>query len=170
MAKHRIVGQREEDGEADCTRQRVVADVVLHVVKQLHGRRVLARQPRCDALVAQRRRRLHSDWVSVAAFSPDGKTVVTGSDDSTAKLWDVISHVAKTETVTRTRTPTTTQRIPLHLVQPTLQARRCFASTSARDADHRCRTPAWRMIRVNEDVPYRRRRRRRAASSRRPPS
>jgi WD40 repeat protein len=33
--------------------------------------------------VAQRRRRLHSDWVSVAAFSPDGKTLVTGSAATT---------------------------------------------------------------------------------------
>ncbi len=30
----------------------------------------------------------HTDWVRSVAFSPDGKRVLTGSDDSTAKLWD----------------------------------------------------------------------------------
>jgi WD40 repeat protein/Flp pilus assembly protein TadD len=30
----------------------------------------------------------HSDWVSVAAFSPDGKTILTASADGTARLWD----------------------------------------------------------------------------------
>jgi WD40 repeat protein len=31
----------------------------------------------------------HSDVVTSVAFSPDGKTVLTGSDDETARLWDV---------------------------------------------------------------------------------
>jgi WD40 repeat protein len=31
----------------------------------------------------------HSDWVSSVAFSPDGKRIVSGSDDHTVKLWDV---------------------------------------------------------------------------------
>ena len=31
----------------------------------------------------------HSEYVSAVAFSPDGKTVLTGSVDKTAKLWDM---------------------------------------------------------------------------------
>ena len=30
----------------------------------------------------------HSDWVQSVAFSPDGKTIVSGSDDQTLKVWD----------------------------------------------------------------------------------
>ena len=30
----------------------------------------------------------HEDWVSSVAFSPDGRTVLTGSYDRTARLWD----------------------------------------------------------------------------------
>ena len=30
----------------------------------------------------------HSGWVSSVAFSPDGKTIVSGSSDKTLKVWD----------------------------------------------------------------------------------
>ena len=30
----------------------------------------------------------HSNWVRSVAFSPDGETIVSGSDDKTLKVWD----------------------------------------------------------------------------------
>jgi len=31
----------------------------------------------------------HTGWVNSVDFSPDGKHVVSGSDDTLAKIWDV---------------------------------------------------------------------------------
>ena len=30
----------------------------------------------------------HSDWIKSVAFSPDGKTIVSGSNDKTLKVWN----------------------------------------------------------------------------------
>ena len=44
----------------------------------------------------------HSGDVNSVAFSPDGKTIVSGSDDKTLKVWDAgtptrpIPHLAQT--------------------------------------------------------------------------
>ena len=39
----------------------------------------------------ERRRFLHERWVYFVAFSPDGRTLATGSSDNTARLWEVAS-------------------------------------------------------------------------------
>jgi len=31
----------------------------------------------------------HTDWVTSVAFSPDGKYILSGSWDTTLKLWDI---------------------------------------------------------------------------------
>jgi len=34
------------------------------------------------------KQRAHSDWVRSVAFSPDGSSIVSGSNDKTIKVWD----------------------------------------------------------------------------------
>ena len=38
----------------------------------------------------------HSRWVRSVAFSPDGKTIISGSDDKTIKVWDAGTSTAGT--------------------------------------------------------------------------
>ena len=38
----------------------------------------------------------HNHWVMSVAFSPDGKTIVSGSDDQTLKVWDAGTSTAGT--------------------------------------------------------------------------
>ena len=55
----------------------------------------------------------HSDRVTSVAFSPDGKTIVSGSDDQTIKVWDSGTSTAGThppDSPLDTPTPTPMQR------------------------------------------------------------
>ncbi|MFM6393669.1 MAG: WD40 repeat domain-containing protein, partial [Dolichospermum sp.] len=31
----------------------------------------------------------HSNWVTAIAVTPDGETMISGSDDNTIKVWDL---------------------------------------------------------------------------------
>ena len=48
-----------------------------------HDRVAVARRPCFPTLSG------HRDWVRSVAFSSDGKSLVSGSNDNTVKLWDV---------------------------------------------------------------------------------
>ena len=36
----------------------------------------------------------HSDWVNSVSFSPDGKLIVSSSDDGMVQLWDAVTGAA----------------------------------------------------------------------------
>jgi len=42
----------------------------------------------------------HTDWVRSVAFSPDGKRIVSGSDDNSLRLWDAVKGVPLNEPLT----------------------------------------------------------------------
>ena len=55
----------------------------------------------------------HSSFVRSVAFSPDGKTIVSGSNDKTLKVWDAGTSTAGThppDSPLDTPTPTPMQR------------------------------------------------------------
>jgi len=43
----------------------------------------------------------HEGWVFAAAFSPDGKSLTTGGDDGTLRLWDVTQYQSATSNLVR---------------------------------------------------------------------
>ena len=53
----------------------------------------------------------HSDWVKAVAFSPDGTKIVSGSDDGTLKVWNIV--IINWSRQDHLRFNVTTQRIVL---------------------------------------------------------
>jgi WD40 repeat protein len=53
--------------------------------------REAAERERAALAAAEWNVRGHSDWVNSVTFSPDGKQAISGSNDKTIKLWDIVS-------------------------------------------------------------------------------
>jgi len=43
------------------------------------------------------KQRAHSSYVASVAFSPDGSSIVSGSDDKTIKVWDAVNFRPRVE-------------------------------------------------------------------------
>jgi len=54
----------------------------------------------------------HSDYINSVAFSPDGTKIITGSDDKTIKVWDIINWSRKDHLMFNV----TTQRFVLQML------------------------------------------------------
>jgi WD40 repeat protein len=57
----------------------------LHEAQQAYSAEEIAEEGRLKELATCR---AHSDFVHSVVFSPDGKTIVSGSSDNTIKVWD----------------------------------------------------------------------------------
>ena len=75
----------------------------------------------------------HSDWVRSVAFSPDGKTIVSGSDDQTLKVWtlSVWSHEPDTTVLPSGEKATELTRSLCALCFSTLSSREAATSVGA---------------------------------------